>query len=118
MVNAMSLFSVNVELPLHISYFPPKAVASRGHRYSEQLGDSLPIVAGDSESQDGAVSFTEFSNDVFQIQSRVYLTAPTMVYGTTRQLNRPTSRLNATGLGGESPKRPRESQQKQSVLSR
>jgi hypothetical protein len=49
-------------------------------------------------------------------KSRVYLTAPTTVYHTTRQLNRPTGEFKATRLGGESPQRPRESQQEQSVF--
>jgi hypothetical protein len=118
MVNAMSLFSINVELSLHIAYFPPKAVASRGHRYSEQLGNFVPVIAGTSEGQNGAVYFTESPNDVFQIQSRVYLTAPGIVHYTTRQLSRPTGGFKATRLGGKSPKRPRESQQEQSVLWR
>jgi len=45
------------------------------------------------------------------------LTAPGIVHYTTRQLSRPTGGFKATRLGGKSPKRPRESQQEQSVLS-
>jgi hypothetical protein len=83
MVNPICLFLINLKLPSHPSDFAPEAVASRSHRRLQCLGNFLPVEAGRPESQDGAVSFAEFSNDVFQIQSRVYLTAPTMIYGTT-----------------------------------
>src|SRR5579872_2755796 len=90
MVNPMSLFLTNLKRPSHISDFAPEAVPKRRHCRSECLGNFLPVVAGRSESQDGAVSIAQLSNDVLQIQSRICLTAPTMVYRTTRQLNRPT----------------------------
>src|SRR5258707_14337879 len=118
MVNPMSLLVISLELPSYISDFAPEPVANCSHRYSECLGDSLPVVARRPENQHRAVSFTEFSDDVLQIQSRVYLTPPIMVYCTTRQLNGPTCEFEATRFAGESSKRAREGQQEQSIFPR
>jgi len=118
MVDRMSLLLISLEPPSHGSHFAPETVPNPGHRSSESLRNFLPLVARTSERQDRAIPLAQFSHDVFQFQSRIYLAAPVMVYYATGQFHRTTSEFKPPGPSRESPKRPREGQQEQSVLWR
>lgn len=105
-----------LEFPSDLPHLAPEPVSNPRHRSSEFLRNFLPVVAGTSERQDRPVPLAQFANEVLQLQLRIYLPDPAMVHHETGQLNCSTRELKATGLGHESPKRPREGQQEQSVL--
>jgi hypothetical protein len=57
----------------------PETVTNRAGRDPEQLSNFLSFEFGSPQRKNGSVSLAELSNDLFEIQARVYLADPSIV---------------------------------------